>query len=204
MVYWFELTYDEIIIILDFKYIPTKWKVYSIKPDIYRISDINKTLKNILPDNVKINVTIEEKIFKSNLAINQTIVFTSKSFFYTMLGFTQSHSYPLNDKDWFYQSTAGSYKRDNPINITGIDKVHLKADCIQGSIVNGVREPILDSFALDQQPGHKVYKEPRIKLFKKLNNCSLYNITFYLQDDDYKSVDLNGETKLSTCQLITI
>ena len=30
----------------------------------------------------------------------------------------------------------------------GVDKVHLKADCVQGSIVNGIREPILYSFAL--------------------------------------------------------
>ena len=35
---------------------------------------------------------------------------------------------------------AGLYKSDKPINITGIDKVHLKCDCINASIVNGVRE----------------------------------------------------------------
>ena len=99
---------------------------------------------------------------------------------------------------------AGSYKSDKPINITEIDKIHLKRDCIQGSIVNGIREPILYSFALDQPPGHKIYKEPKVKLFKKINKTVLSHITFYLEDDDYKPVDFNNETKSFTCQLIKI
>ena len=97
----------------------------------------------------------------------------------------------------------GSYKSEKPINITGIDKVDLKADCIQESIVNGIREPILYSFALDQPPGHKIYKEPKVKLFK-INKSVLSHITFYLEDDDYRAVDFNGETISFTCQLIKI
>ena len=204
LVYRMQLTYNEIINILDLKYIPTKRIGYSIKPNIYNVVDLNKTLKNILPDNVKINVTIDERKYKTDLKINQTLIFTNKSFFYSILGFTQSRSYPLDDIDGFYQIIAGSYKSDKPINITGIDKVHLKCDCIQGSIVNGVREPILYSFALDQPPGHKIYKEPKVKLFKKINKRVLSHITFYLEDDDYKPVDFNNEIVLFTCQLIKI
>ena len=118
---------------------------------------------------MEISVTIDEKKYKSNLKINQTLIFTNKSFIYTLLGFTQSHSNPLNDIDGFYKLIAGSSKSDQPINITRIDKVHLKCDCVEGSIMNGTRKPILYSFALDQPPGHKRYKEPKVKLFKKIN-----------------------------------
>ena len=99
---------------------------------------------------------------------------------------------------------AGSYKSDKPIKITGIDKVHLKCDCIQGSIVNGIREPILYSFALSSPPGYKIHEEPRVKLFKKINKSVLSHITFYFEDDDQKAVDFNGETISFTCQLIKI
>ena len=129
--------------------------------------DLNKTLKYILLDDVKISVTIDDVGLKTNLKTNQTLIFINKIFFYTLLGFTQSHSYPLDDLDGFYQLIAGSYKSDKPINITGIDKNHLKCDCIQGSIVKGIREPVLYSFALSSPPGHKIYKEARVKLFKK-------------------------------------
>ena len=167
LVYRMQLTYDEIIDILDLKYVPTKRIGYSLKPKIYEISDINETLKKILPDNVKISVGIDERKNKTDLKINQTLLFTNKSFFYTILGFTQSHSHPLDDIDGFYQLIAGAYKSDKRIDITGIDKVHLKCNVVDGSIVNGVRKPILYSFALDQPPNRKIYKEPKVKLLKK-------------------------------------
>ena len=179
-----QLTYNEIIDILDLEYIPTKRIGYSLNPGIYEVIDLNDTLKYILPDNVKITITIDDIRLKSNLRINQTLIFTNKSFFYTILGFTQSYQGPLNDIEEFYQILGGSYEGDRPINITGIDKVHLKTDCIQGSIVNGVREPILYSFALSSPPGHKIMKEPKVKLFKKVNKSVLSHITFYFEDDD--------------------
>ena len=175
-----------------------------MNPGTYEVIDLNNTLKHILPDNVKVNITIHDIRLKSISKINQTLLFTEKSFFYTILGFTQSRSYPLDDIDGFYQIIAGSYKSDRPINNTGIDKIHLKSDCIQGSIVNGIREPILFSFALSAPPGHKIYKEPRIKLIKKINKSVLSHITFYFEDDDHKTVDFNGETVSFTCQLIKI
>ena len=202
LVYRMQLTYDEIIDILDLKYIPTKRTGYSLNPDIYEIVDINNTLKHILPHNVKVNITIDDFRLKSNLKINQTLIITEKSFFYTILGFTQSRSYPLDDIDGFYQIIAGSYKSDRRNNITGIDKIHLKCDCIQSSIVNGIREPISYSFALSSPSGHKIYKEPRVKLFKKINKFVLSHITFYFEDDDHKPVDFNGEIISFTCQLI--
>ena len=154
---------------------------------------------------MEISGTIDEKIYKSNLKINQTVIFTNKSFFYTILGFTQSHSYALDDIDGFNQLIAGSYKSDKPINITGIDKVHLKGDCIDGSIVSGSREPILYSFALSSPPGQKLYKKPRVKLFKKINKSVFFShLSFYLEDDDHKPIDFNNEFVSFACQLIKI
>ena len=204
LVYRMRLSYDEIMNILDLKYIPTKRTGYSLNPGIYEVIDLNNTIKHILPNNVKVNFTIDDIRLKSNLKINQTLIFTKRSFFCTILGFTQSRSYPLDDIDSHYQLIAGSYKSDKPNNITRIDKVHLKCDCIQGSIVNGIREPILYSFALSSPPGHKIYKEPRIKLFKKINKSVLSPITFFIEDDDYKPVDFHNETISFTCQLIKI
>ena len=204
LVYRMRLSYDEIMDILDLRYIPTKRTGYSLNPSIYEVVDLNNTLKHILPDNVKVNITIDDIRLKSNLKINQTLIFTERSFFYTILGFTQSRSYPLDDIDSHYQLIAGSYKSDKPINITGIDKIHLKCDCIQSSIANGIPELILYSFALSSPPGHKIYKEPRIKLFEKINKSVLSHITFYFEDDDYKPVDFLNETISFTCQLIKI
>ena len=70
--------------------------------------------------------------------------------------------------------------------------------------MNGIREPILYSFALSSPPGYKIYKELEIKLFKKVNKSVLSHVTFYLEDDGHEPVDFNGETVSFTCQLIKI
>ena len=204
LVYRFQLTYDAIMNILDLKYIPTKRTGYSLNPGIYEVVDLNNTLKHILPNNVKANITIDDIKLNSNLKTNQTLLFTNKSFFNTILGYTQSHQGPLNDIEGYYQILPGNYKSDRPINSTGIDKVHLKSDCIQGSIMNGVRQPILYSFAISSPPRYKIYKEPRVKFFKKVNKSVLSHITFYIEDDDHKPVDFHNETISFTCQLIKI
>ena len=204
LVYRFQLTYDELIDIIDLKFIPTRRTGYSLNPGIYEVVDLNNTLKYILPDNEKVSVTIHDIRLKCNLKINQTSIFPGKSFFYTLLGFTLSHSYALDDIERFYQSIAGSNKSERPINITGMDKIHSKCDCNNASIINGTREPHFYSFALSSSSGHKIYKEPRIKLFKKMNKSVLSHITFYLEDDDDKQVGFNNETISFTCQLIKI
>ena len=60
LVYRFQLTYDEIIDILEFKKIPAKRTGYSLNPSIYEVVDLNNTLKYILADNVKKGVTIDD------------------------------------------------------------------------------------------------------------------------------------------------
>ena len=87
-------------------------------------------------------------------------------FFYTILGSTQSH-WALNDIEGFVQVLLGTHKCNRPNIITGIEKVHLKCDCNNLSIVNGIREPILYSFALDKPAGHRVTKKHKVKPFKR-------------------------------------
>ena len=58
------------------------------------------------------------------------------------MGFIQSHSGPLVDIEGFVQIIPGTYKSEKPVNFIGLDKVHLKCDCFNGSFVNGHREPI--------------------------------------------------------------
>ena len=116
---------------------------------------------------MKVNITIDDIRLKSKLKTNQTLIFAEKSFFFTILGFTRSRSYPLDDINGFYQLIAGSNQSDRPINITGIDKIHLKCDCIQGSIVNGIREPIWYSVALSSPPDIKYTKNQETNFSKR-------------------------------------
>ena len=87
---------------MNLNFIPTKRTGFSLNPDIYEVSDKNRTLEHLLPVNVKISGTVDDIRIKSNFKINQALFFTEKSFFYTTLTFAQSHSYPLDDIEGFY------------------------------------------------------------------------------------------------------
>ena len=103
--------------------------------------------------------------------------------------------------DGFIQLIPGIYKSEKPNTITGIDKMHLKCDCVNGSVVNGTGEPIFYSFGFDQSQAHKIYKEPRIRIFKKITK-SVFPHYIFLEDDDHKPLDFNNEAISFTCQLI--
>ena len=80
----------------------------------------------------------------------------------------------------------------------------MKCDAIDGSVVNGVRQPILYSFVLDKPAGYKVLCEPETIHYKKINKSVLNTITFYLEDDNNEEVDFNQETLTFTLQMIKI
>ena len=160
--------------------------------------------KILVPKSVRMNNTIDGSRLKSNLTTKKTIRFTKRSLFYTILGFIRSHLGELGDIEGFIQLIPGTYKSDKLNKETGIDKIRLKCDCKIASIVESIREPILYFFALSSPPGQKLYKEPRIELFRRINKPVVSQNTFYIQDDDNEPVDFNNELISFTCQLIKI
>ena len=98
----------------------------------------------------------------------------------------------------------GTRTSEKPVMITTTDKVHLKCDCVDGSIVNGIREQILFSYSLSAPPGYKIIKGPTTVLYKKINKTRLDTIQFFLKDSNHNPVDFKGETLTFTVQIIKI
>ena len=167
-------------------------------------------LQSLLPINKKKENSIDDNRLRSNFATNGTKMFTKKSLFYVILGYNQSLIGELRAFEGVFQILPGSYKSDKPINIIGEYKFlywiketywiiellnywnYPKEDCIDGSILKclssiRVPYPILWSFSLDLSPGHKIYKEPIVKFFEKINNSVLSHITFFLEDNNKKT-----------------
>ena len=94
MVFMLEVTYTEILSTLELKYIKTSITRYTLPPGVYEISNKNLMLKSLLLDEGKVSITIDDIRLRSNLGRNETNRLTRKSFFYTILGFTQKQSGP--------------------------------------------------------------------------------------------------------------
>ena len=183
---------DKTIIIPEFG-IENDFVEIELTPGVYELVDINKIVKQKLSDSdfeFEFNIEADTISMKSVLTTSNPIYFNSK--LNELLGFTNTH---------FIQGTHISEK---PVMITTTDKVHLKCDCVDGSIVNGIREQILFSFNLSAPPGYKIIKEPNIILYKKINKTRLDSIQFFLEDNNHNPVDFNGETLPFTIQIIKI
>ena len=195
-----DLIEDDLKLVLD-EY-NSSFITYELEPGIYTFKDISEALFNILqseypgPNNV-IDIEYDDITMKTKLVVNIgniAIRFDEKSFFSTILGFTPGWDYKHYNK----------YISQKIVNLGSTNKIHLKCDAIDGSIQDGVRQPILFSFVLDKLPGYKVFSEPETIHYKKINKSVLNTITFYLEDDNNKVVDFNGETLTFTLQMIKI
>ena len=195
-----DLVHDDVKLVLD-EY-NSSFITYKLEPGIYTFKDISEALLNILqseypgPSNV-IDFEHNDITMKTEMVVKFGIIairFDEKSFFSTILGFTPGWDYKHYNK----------YTSQKIVNLGNTNKIHLKCDAINGSVVNGLRQPILYSFVLDKLLGYIVFSEPETIHYKKINKSVLNTITFYLEDDKNDEVDFNGETLTFTLQMIKI
>ena len=70
-------------------------------------------------------------------------------FFSTILGFTSR----------FVHKHYNKYTSQKVVNSNNPNKIHLKCDLLDGSVVNGSRQPIIFSFVINKPSGYKVFCE---------------------------------------------
>ena len=142
---------------------------------------------------MKTKIILKYNDWRENFGLG-TLTFDKKTFFHTLSG----------HDPYFDYKVPGDYTSDKISNLNTRNKIYLKCDCIDGSIQNGLRQTILYSFVLDKPSGYKVFCEPETIHYKKISKSVLNTITFYLEDDNNKKVDFNGETLTFTLQMIKI
>ena len=177
-----------------------KFVTYELDPGNYTIEDLQKAVYPLGDHEGTLQIGYDDLNKKVKLDLTRfggtfgTLRFDEKSFFHTLLGFTPYLDY----KPGVYTSNKIILK------LNTINKIHLKCDIIDGSIQDGIRQPILFSFVLDKPSGYKVFCQPETIHYKKINKSVLNTITFYLEDDNNEEVNFNGETLTFTLQMIKI
>ena len=164
-----DLIKDDIKLVLD-KY-NSSFITYELKPGIYSYREISEALFYILQSEYpqsgsEILIGLDDFTRKTKLVVRSGIIairFDEKSFFNTILGFTPG---------WDYKHYI-QYLSQKIVNLSSTNKIHLKCDCIDGSVVNGIQEPILFSFVLDKPSGYKVFCQPETINYKKINKSVL-------------------------------
>ena len=139
----------------------SSFTTFELQPCIYTFKDNSEALFNILqteyPGPIKvIYIEFDDITRKTKFVVENGILairFDEKSFFSNILGFSSGCDYKHYKK----------YISQKIVNLSSTNKIHLKCDCIDGSIQNGLRQPILFSFVLDKPSGYKFFCEPETK-----------------------------------------
>ena len=132
---------------LIFKQCSSNFITNGIPPGIYSMKD-NSEVDYTMGDHegtlqIEYNdISMKTKIILTRFGLTfGTSRFNDKSFFNTLLGFTPCWDYkPTNA---VHADNPGVYTSEKNLIFSTIDKSHLKCDIIDGSVVNGIREPIL-------------------------------------------------------------
>ena len=140
---------------------------YELSPGVYTIKDISDSVQTFNGHNdiieieyddisMKTKIILEYKDLRENFGLG-TLRLDKKSFFHILLG----------QDPYFDYKAPGVYTSDKILNLNTTNKIHLKCDFIDGSIQNGLRQPIIYSFVLDKPSGCKKFSEPETIHYKK-------------------------------------
>ena len=158
-----DLIEDDVKLVLD-EY-NSSFITYELEPGIYSYSEISEALFKFLrleypSSDSEILIRLDDITRKTKLVVISGIIairFDEKSFFSTILGFTAG---------WDYKH-YNQYLSQKNVNLSSTNEIYLKCDAINGSVVDGVRQPIIYSFVLDKPSGYKVFCEPETIHYKK-------------------------------------
>ena len=131
---------------------------YHLQPGFYAFKDLSEVIFNILQLEYpsfsrEIAIELDDITRKTILVVKLGIVairFDEKSIFSTILGLTSG---------WEFKH-YNDYTSQKIVNSSTTNKIHLKYDVVDGSVVNGLRQSIFYSFVIDKKPGYKVFLEP--------------------------------------------
>ena len=163
---------------------------YELSPGIYTIQDISDAIQTFSGHEETIELEYDDISMRTTIVLKfknekvkfalGTLRFDKQSFFHTLLGFSPYWDYKPNNSN--HVLIPGVYPSDKIIlNLNTINKIHLKCNAIDGSVVNGIRQSILYSILLDKPSGYKIFSEPETIHYKKINKSVLNTITFYLE-----------------------
>ena len=160
-----DLIEDDVKLVLD-EY-NSSFITYELEPGVYSFREVYEALFNILqleyPSSDSKNlIRLDDITRKTKMVVGSGIIaikFDEKSFFSIILGFIAG---------WDYKH-YNQYLSQKNVNLSSTIKTHLKADVIDGSVVDGVRQPILYTYVLDEPAGYKIFCEPETIHYKKIN-----------------------------------
>ena len=161
-------------------------KTITIPPGSYEMKGLNREVMRQLQtngDNKAILFYPNSNTFKTVMKIKDgyTIKFTHEKNIKKLLGFTQN-SY-----------NTGMYYSEKLVNILSINSIFVHVNVVNGSIVNGIQNPVIYTFFPKVSPGYKIIQRPVNPIYLPITLQSIRDFKVKITDQDNNLLDNNGE-----------
>ena len=124
---------------------------HELTPGIYTIRHISDTIHTFSAHNQIIEIEYDDISMKTKISLKYkggqrkfgwgTLRFNKRSFFHTLLGFEPYWYFKPNQ--FYHLKNPTVYISGKILKLSTTNKIYLKCDIIDGSVVNGLRQPIL-------------------------------------------------------------
>ena len=129
----------------------------NLSPGILNINNFSETVYTMGEHQGTLQIECYDICMKTKLVLTHfggtfgTLRFDERSFICTLLDFTPYWDCKPNNA--IHADSPGVYTSDKILYLSTEDIINLKCDVNDGSVVYGIREPILFSFSLDKPAG---------------------------------------------------
>jgi hypothetical protein len=88
----------------------------------------------------------------------------------------------------------GTYISENIINILSVNAILVHLNIVDGSYVNGFREPVIYSFFPKVSPGYKIVETPNFPIYLPVSKKTIKDLKITITDQNNKILNLRNET----------
>ena len=154
-----------------------------IPPGIYEIEDINKYLKQHLPNGRKFWLLLNKNTLRVEMGGSVGVDLSSSDSIGQLLGFERK----------VYRS-HGHYYSTRRIDIFPVNMIRITANIVKSNIVDNRRfADTIYEFPLNVNPGEKIVERPTALTYYSVNIDTLHELHIKIVDQDDRLINFQGE-----------
>ena len=101
----------------------------------------------------------------------------------TVLGF-ESKTYDHRKEPWISEKI---------VNILSVNSILIHCDMISGSMVDGVKSPVIYNYSPNVMPGSKIVGDPVKPIYLPVSKDVINELNIWVTDQENRLLDLQGE-----------
>ena len=164
-------------------------KIVQLPRGCYELDEINSgvaKLMNWTEKTAKVVIGKNKITLRASQLIKETgwsVTFPKENSLGSVLGF--------DSREYVYRKQP--YISEKIVNILSVNSILVHCDMISGSMVDGVKSPVIFNYSPNVVPGSKIVGDPVKPIYLPVSKDVINELNIWVSDQDNRLLDLQGE-----------